>query len=103
MNLIPRDPSWCTHCVAAEAYGRKKGDPCPSHANGEYTGPDAYDPSEFVLETVGKRFRSFDRPYLCFGYDPRSGFWVRDEETGEERNVSERAIGRTFHRIWDRT
>jgi hypothetical protein len=100
MYKIPRDPAWCSYCISHE---NGQGQPCRDHVDGkEYSGSEAYDPSDFVLETVGKRFRSFDRSYLCFGYDPRHGFWVRDEETGEQRNISERAIGRTYHRIWER-
>lgn len=99
MNKIPRDPSWCSYCLLAEQYGRAKGEPCESHASGEYSGHDAYDPSEWVLEVVGIRYGGLYGVFLCFGYDPRHGFWMRSEETGEERNISERAIGRTYHRI----
>lgn len=96
MYKIPRDPSWCSYCVSPDRV-------CDHHVDGkEYSGPDAYDPSEWVLENVGKRFTSFERPYLCFGYDPRHGFWMRDEASGEQRNVSERAIGRTYHEVRDR-
>lgn len=100
--MIPADPKWCSRCVLPEEAGR----PCPAHRGPggepvEYSGPDVYRPSEWVLEVVGQRYSSLSGPCLCFGYDPRHGFWVRDEATGKERNVSERAIGRTLHRIWD--
>lgn len=99
---IAKDPDWCSDC-------RNSGDPqhgpCPYHGRErrEYDGPYLYEPSEWVLQVVGKRYNafSFDHPVLCVGYDPRHGFWMREEGTGVERNVSERAIGRTFHRILD--
>jgi hypothetical protein len=63
-------------------------------------------------ETIGQRFKAWDgHTYLCDSYDPRIGFWMTREDAPPERrqdehsdwrkNVSERAIGRTFHRIWD--
>ncbi len=95
---IPADPSWCSNCVLG------KGKPCREHsgpggAAARYEGHDAYVPSDFVLSVVGARYSTHTGPCLCFGYDPRHGFWMRDEATGEERNVSERAIGRTCHKI----
>lgn len=49
--------------------------------------------------------------FYCDSYDPRIGYWMtradcpaehRADQDGEwRRNVSECAIGRTFHRIWD--
>jgi hypothetical protein len=49
-------------------------------------------------ETVGRTFKSFGELYYCDSYDPQCGFWMTKigRET-ERRNVSERAIGRTFH------
>ncbi len=104
--MIPADPKWCSHCVKPEYYGRKKGEPCSNHTgpNGkhaEYRGHDVYVPSEFVLSVVGKTFNCWSgNLMLCFGYDWRHGFWMRDLKTGEERNVSERAIGRTYHEVY---
>ncbi len=106
MIKIPRDPNWCSFCVAPEQW-REAAGPCQFHRGpkGEtihYAGPDAYDPSEWVLEVVGKRYRGSDRTWVCFGYDPRHGFWMQtvDEEAPERKaNVSERAIGRTFHPV----
>lgn len=45
--------------------------------------------------------------YYCDSYDPRMGFWLTprqpvnlDGVALERINVSERAIGRTFHEVW---
>jgi len=36
--------------------------------------------------------------YLCDSYDPAIGFWMTNiADESDRRNVSERAIGRTFH------
>jgi hypothetical protein len=42
-----------------------------------------------------------DRPpvFLCIAWDWRTGFWMRNEATGEMRSISERAPGRTFHLV----
>lgn len=50
--------------------------------------------------TVGERFRSMDGLCLCTSYDSRYGFWM-EWVNGDRRNVSERAIGRTYHRIYE--
>lgn len=115
---VPRNPAWCSGCIAPEAYDGKT--PCSFHRgpNGEtveYTGDDSYDPapdSRVRTEIVGKRFwgggydfdnRPVTRIYEVFGYDPRNGFWVRtvdnDEGPARQTNISERAIGGTFHRV----
>ncbi len=48
--------------------------------------------------TVGKRFKGWDGfHYFCDSYDPRCGYWMTNEATQERKNVSERAIGATFH------
>jgi hypothetical protein len=65
-----------------------------------------------VHDTVGHRFQSMGIEYRCTRYDERRGFWMRvlavhddrpmfERAIGEECCVSERAIGRTFHRIHD--
>ncbi len=74
---------------------------------------------EFVIVTadshpkhhvVGRRFRAYDgHIYVCDSYDSRIGYWMTREDAPPERrndamgewrrNVSERAIGGTFHRI----
>jgi hypothetical protein len=62
--------------------------------------------------TIGRRFRAWDgHIYFCDSYDPRIGFWMtredappehRQDQSGDwRRNVSERAIGATYHRIAD--
>lgn len=67
------------------------------------TDPDHY--------TIGQHFSAYDgHIYYCDSYDPRIGFWMiradappghLEDQYGEwRRNVSERAIGRTFHRIY---
>ncbi len=104
--MIPADPKWCSYCIKPEQSGNKPGEPCPAHRGEdgrprEHEGFDAYKPSDWVLSVVGKRFQSLFGTCVCFGYDPRHGFWVRDERSGEERNVSERAIGKTLHEIRD--
>ncbi len=52
-------------------------------------------------QVVGKKFRAWDgRVYLCDSYDPSCGFWMQDvDDPSNRRNVSERAIGRTFHEV----
>lgn len=61
--------------------------------------------------TVGKKFRGLGVVYRCFAYHPRQGFWMRPEpadqfhkwfdRAAEVTCVSERAIGNTYHRIYD--
>ena len=108
MSEIPRDPAWCTFCRApeaaetspCEAHRGPDGKPCPCD------GYDAYDPSPWVLEVVGGHYRArrWDGngdpvvTYVCDGFDPRSGFWMRDPTDGYQTNVSPRAIDRTYHR-----
>lgn len=58
-------------------------------------------------ETVGRRFRApvFVRPEgasqecVCIAWDWRTGFWMKFDGDGELRDISERAIGRTYHQI----
>lgn len=94
---IPRDPSWCVRCIRNAA-------PCDDHRGPDgkpqpYAGPDAYEPSSWVLEVVGGRYRGWDGVYICTGYDPRCGFWMERADGQRRTNVSERAIGGTFHRV----
>jgi hypothetical protein len=62
---------------------------------------------------VGKNFRAWDSGiYFCDSYDPSCGYWMtlvgcllqsKNSELPAERrtNVSERAIGGTFHKyLW---
>jgi hypothetical protein len=58
-------------------------------------------------EVVGKRFRAWDTrglesaTYYCDSYDPRIGYWMTNEaDPTDRKNVSERAINRTFHFIY---
>ena len=63
-------------------------------------------------ETVGRRFRAYGGEFLCTRWVRNQGFWMRCTvspppgallvyEVGRETCVSERAIDRTFHRIYD--
>jgi hypothetical protein len=48
----------------------------------------------------GRRFRGPEGVYRCTSYDSRQGFWMLNEQDPSDwRNVSERAIGRTYHWI----
>ncbi len=103
---IPKDPTWCSRCI-------RDGAPCHDHRGPDgkpapYTGYDAYEPTSWVLEVVGQRYTAGnwagDGPdvlmYHCFGYDRRVGFWMRQVDGDRrETNVSERAIGATFHEV----
>lgn len=105
---IPQKHEWCSLCVAPEQYGQTKS-PCEHHRGPdgkpcEYTGLDVYTPSTWVLEVVGKTYTYWVdgslRRFKCTGYDPRNGFWmVREDKPEDKRNVSERAIDRTFHEV----
>lgn len=51
-------------------------------------------------QTVGHFFDAHDgKVYYCDSYDPRIGFWMTPVDEGERKNVSERAIDRTYHTI----
>lgn len=61
-----------------------------------------------MSEIVGQKFKAWDgQTYICDSYDPAIGFWMTrvdapedrktDQHSEWRRNVSERAIGRTFH------
>ncbi len=52
--------------------------------------------------TVGKLFKAWDgNIYFCESHDP-SGYWMMPTDgSAEWRNVSERAIGRTFHEVYE--
>jgi hypothetical protein len=69
--------------------------------------PTGYTPTSWVLSVVGKTYHSGGDglTYVCTGYNPRWGFWMAWQgEAAESRitNVSERAIGRTFHEVRER-
>ena len=39
--------------------------------------------------------------YYCDSYDPTCGFWMTNRnDPSDRRNISERAIGRTFHEVY---
>ena len=61
-----------------------------------------------MSEIVGQKFKAWDGyVYVCDSYDPAIGFWMTRIDAPEtnkvdtasewRRNVSERAIGRTYH------
>jgi hypothetical protein len=104
LGRIPKTAASCVSCVRMQM---EKHGPCEYHRglNGEvveYKGPDQYVPSDWVKEIVGRRYSSSTGLWLCTGYDPRTGFWMRTLEENSARaliNVSEAAIDRTFHRV----
>lgn len=101
--MIPENPVWCSRCRQAEkgvceAHRGPDGEPAP------YQGADRYEPSEWVLSVVRRRYVGYHdgrRVFVCVGYDPRHGFWMQSRDDGAplEINVSERAIDRTFHPV----
>lgn len=54
---------------------------------------------QIARNVVGNRYRGWDgKIYRCDGYDPTQGFWMQCvDDPSIRRNVSERAIGSTFH------
>lgn len=49
---------------------------------------------------VGKRYRAYDGCiYVCESYDPSCGYWMVRKDGSRRANISERAIGRTYHEI----
>ena len=99
---VPREPTDCRYCVDQPT-------PCDNHRGLDgkpvpYEGPEVYIPSDFVLDTVGKDYiGTYGWVYRCTGYDRRCGFWMVSEATAEHEfrrtNVTEAAIGRTFHEV----
>jgi len=51
--------------------------------------------------TIGQSFRAWDGEiYYCDSWEENSGYWMTQVKNNEiRRNVSERAIGATFHKI----
>ncbi len=107
MVMNGRIPTKSTDCVACHRHAAATGYAypgmfCDAHPGGEdYVGAERYEPSDWVKQVVGKTYQGpfADGEFLCTGYDIRAGFWMQDIATGARRNVSERAIDRTFHRI----
>ncbi len=48
---------------------------------------------------VGRFFDGHKGPWYCDSYDPRCGYWMTSLDGTRRKNVSERAIDRTFHTI----
>lgn len=101
---VPANPLWCSACLRISF--PRLGGICedhrgPSGKSKTYKGDNLYVPSEWVLEVVGSRYRGHDaHTYKVIGYDPRCGFLIQDEAASNDvRDISERAIGRTFHKI----
>lgn len=92
---IVREQKNCASCFYHKCY-------CQYHLNGrDYTGYEVYKPSDWVNEVVGKKYKHDGKIFLCTGYDPLAGFWMTNEANSDDiRNVSERAIGKIFHRIY---
>lgn len=69
-----------------------------AHEKAEKPWPSDYRPTDWVKSIVGRQFRGWDgRTYECTAYDPNSGFWMASED--RLANISERAIGRTYHQV----
>lgn len=55
-------------------------------------------PIDYAAGVVGATYTGWDGfVYECTSYDPKCGFWMEAPE--RKTCVSERAIGRTFHRV----
>ncbi len=63
-------------------------------------------------ETIGRVFKSFGYTYRCLRWTSATGFFFRvltvpetddifHRKVGDIVDTSERAIGRTFHRVWE--
>jgi hypothetical protein len=103
MNSIPKASKDCVQCYCKLRDGQLH---CDNHPEGkDYTGYDVYVPSEWVNSVVGQKYRCnflFEGCiFNCIGYDPRAGFWMQQVDNPLHiRNISERAIGRTYHPIY---
>lgn len=64
-------------------------------------------------ETIGRTFTAWDgHKYFCDSWEENLGFWMTrvdaplerraDKHSEYRKNVSERAIGRTFHVVYER-
>jgi len=54
-----------------------------------------------MMTTVGKRYVGWNgHVYYCESHDPQLGFWMLNvDDPSDRRNVSERAIGNTYHPV----
>jgi hypothetical protein len=111
-GMIPKDPNACRYCREEKPPFALTATPCEHHLGPDgkpkpYAGHDVYKPSEWVQHVVGRLYLAFDwssrtmRTWECFGYDPRTGFWMRTTDGGTENvtNVSERAIGASWRLV----
>ena len=63
--------------------------------------PADYTPTGWVRQVVGELYRGSGAMFRCIAYNPSHGFWMLPEDassTDTLHDVSERAIGRTFHK-----
>lgn len=52
---------------------------------------------------IGHLYRAWDgKVYYCDSYEHPIGFWMTEvDNESNRRNVSDRAVGGTFHKVWD--
>ena len=92
VSKIPRNPAWCSICINPDHFYGAHDGPCEAHRgpNGQpvpYEGDNVYEPSEWVLRVVGGRYTAHDaysriqQVFICTGYDPRHGFWMKADES----------------------
>ncbi len=60
--------------------------------------PKDYTPTDWVKSVMSSKYRNWDGIWICIGYDPGCGFWMEHVESKEWKNISERAIDRTWHK-----
>lgn len=105
--MIPSNPEWCTRCRNPQAYGLNG--PCDYHKGPQggpvsYAGPEVYHPSDWIKKVVGRPYQAHDGIFRIIGYDPRSGFVMRNEVYPyNERWVAEHAIDRTLKEVRDQS
>jgi hypothetical protein len=105
-QVIPKLSSHCVHCHRRRVEGTPG--PCEDHRRKdgsvkEYRGPDLYHPNDWVKNVLTGKYKGPDgRIYRVMGYDPRCGFFLEAEgDPPRVTDISDRAIGRTFHRLPD--
>lgn len=69
--------------------------------------PKDYTPTDWVKYVVNSKYKAWadvehERIWICIGYDPNSGFWMENLSTKELKNISERAIDKTWHKVYER-
>lgn len=109
-GYVSRNPLGCSTCIMSMGVPHVANwplaRPCSFHAAAdgsfkECDTHDAYNPTDDVKDVIGCFMTGHDGPYRCIGYDRRCGFWVMNLSTGSLHNISERAVGRTFHVVHD--